>query len=816
METLWQDLRIGLRQLLADKGFSIAAILTLALGIGAAATILTVVNSVLLKELPYSDPARVVILQGSLKDKGEASNWPVSQLDFADWRQRSTVFSDMSIFGNFAYNLQQGQQSRRLEGELVNSGYFSLLGLKPALGRFFTAEEDAKPMEQYVVVLGYNLWRSTFGADPGVLGRKLQLNGLSYQIIGVGPRGFRGLSDLADLWVPSMLPPIKMFLTNRSLRWVSGAARLKPGVTVRQAQEEMRRVTAGLAQEFPDTNKGLGASVMPLKEFWFGKLRAGLLVLTIGACILLLIACINVASLLLTRAAAKQRAWAIRLALGASRPRLIRQLLTESILLSLIGAAAGLLLAQWTTRALIAVSGAQFPSFVHVSTGPGVIAATVGLAVLCGVAFGLAPIRSSFRADITRTLGRDEKLEPPGKGWSRFQNLVVIAQVALALTLSIAAVLMAKGFYKMIGEDLGFRADNLLTLRMDVRGPQYLDDKVAATLLRQDYLPRLAAVPGVQQMAISVPTIPTDAWSGSYISIEEHDSDRPDGTYAAMIHAVSPAYFEILGIPLQKGHGFSMQDVQSNAVVVSKALADQQWPGKDPIGKRLKLGPRGKQDAPWLSVVGVAAEVRHEGLQGEKAPAPDIYLSGLQFVRRPLTVNFLVRPKPGVSMGQLRTALHREIMAINPELPDYDAVTLRERLAKQTDKARFQVIMIGVFTVLALILAAIGIYGVISYSVAQRTREIAIRMSLGADRGTILRLVVGRGAVLGAVGLVLGLIAIFFLSRFLNSLLYQTSIVDPVILGGTCLGLFLVTLAANYLPARRAAILDPMVILRLQ
>jgi putative ABC transport system permease protein len=816
MEILWQDLRIGFRQLLADKGFSIAAILTLALGIGAAATILTVVNSVLLKELPYSDPARVVILQGSLKDKGEASNWPVSQMDFADWRQRSTVFSDMSIFGNFAYNLQQGQQSQRLEGELVNSGYFSLLGLKPALGRFFTAEEDAKPMEQYVVVLGYNLWRSSFGGDPAVLGRKLQLNGLSYQIIGVGPRGFHGLSDLADLWVPSMLPPIRMFLTTRSLRWVAGAARLKPGVTVRQAQEEMRRVTAGLAQEFPDTNKGLGASIMPLKEFWFGKLRAGLLVLTIGACILLLIACINVASLLLTRAAAKQRAWAIRLALGASRPRLIRQLLTESVLLSLIGAAAGLLLSQWTTRALIAVSGAQFPSFVHVSTGPGVIAAIVGLAVLCGVAFGLAPIRSSFRADITRTLGRDEKLEPPGKGWHRFQNLVVVAQVALALTLSIAAVLMAKGFYKMIGEDLGFRADNLLTLRMDVRGPQYLDDKVAAALLRQDYLPRLAAVPGVQQMAISVPTIPTDAWSGSYISIEEHDSDRPDGTYAAMIHAVSPAYFEILGVPLQKGHGFSLQDVQSNAVVVSKALADQQWPGKDPIGKRLKLGPRGKQEAPWLTVVGVAAEVRHEGLQGEKAPAPDIYLSVLQFVRRPLTVNFLVRPKPGVSMGQLRSALHREIMAINPELPDYDAITLQERLAKQTDKARFQVIMIGVFTVLALILAAIGIYGVISYSVAQRTREIAIRMSLGADRGTILRLVVGRGAVLGAVGLVLGLIAVFLLSRFLNSLLYQTSIVDPVILGGTCLGLFLVTLAANYLPARRAAILDPMVILRLQ
>jgi predicted permease len=818
METLWKDLRFGLRQLLADKGFSLAAILTLALGIGATATILTVVNAVLLQELPYRDPARVVILQSTYReqDKSEPKDWPSSQLDIADWRRRNTVFSDLSMWGSFAFNLQKGQQSQRLSGELVNASYFSLLGLKPSLGRFFSADEDARPLEQYVIVLGYNLWRNTFGADPGVLGTKVQLNGRLYQVIGVGPPGFRGLSDLADLWVPSMLPPIRDYVTSRILRWADGMARLKPGVTLRQAQGEMNRITAALAQEFPDANRGLDAKVTPLKEFWFGKLRDSLLLLTVGAAILLLIACINVAGLLLTRAAAKQRAWAIRIALGANRARLVRQLLTESILLALIGAGAGLVLAQWATRALIAVSGTEFPSFVHVRMELDVIVAIVGLAVLCGIAFGLAPIRGSFRADLTRSLGRDEKLEPPGKGWGRFQNLVVIAQVALALTLSISAVLIAKGFSKMVGQDLGFHTADLLTFRMDVRGPQYLDDKVAAKLLRQDYLPRIAAVPGVRQMAISIPTIPTDPWAGGYIAIEDHESERPDGTYAAVIHAVSPGYFEILGIPVQKGRSFNLQDTESNSVIVSRAMADQQWPGKDPIGKRLKIGSRSKEGAPWLTVVGVAAEVRHEGIQGEKAPAPDIYLSAMQFVRRPLTVNFLVRPQPGATSGQLRRALHREIMAINPELPDYDVATMDERLAKQTDKARFQLILISVFTILALILAAIGIYGVISYTVAQRSREIAIRMSLGADRLSILRLVVERGAVLAAIGVGLGLVTLFSLSRLLANLLYQTSVVDPLILGGTSFGIFLVTLVANYLPARRAAVLDPMVVLRLQ
>jgi putative ABC transport system permease protein len=808
-------LRFGLRQLLEDKGFSVASILTLTLGIGAAATIFTVVNAVLLKALPYKDPGRLVILQGSMVEKGEATAWPTAEADFLDWRKRTSVFSAMSMFGNLAFNLEQGPQSQRLQGELVNASYFQVLGIKPAAGRFFNDEEDARPLEQFVTVLSYDLWHDAFGGDPGIVGRNLKLNGRQYQVVGVGPRGFKGLSDKADLWVPSMLPPLPMYVTDRSIRWVNGAARLKPGVSVAQAQSEMNTVTAALAQEFPDTDQGLGAMVQPLEEFWFGKLRAGLAILSIGAGILLLIACINVACLLLTRTVAKRRAWAIRVALGASRGRMVRQLLTESLLLSLIGGVAGLLLALWAAKALIALSGVQFPSFIQVRMEPDVILATLGLAVVCGLGFGLAPIWSSFRPDITRLLGRDEKMEPVGRGWRLFQGGVVIAQVALALTLSVYAVMMARGFYQLVHQDLGFKPGNLLTFRMEPRGGKYLDDEFAAHLISQEYIPRLTAVPGVSQLAVAASTIPTDDWAGTFISVEGHASDRPDGTYAAMARAVSPAYFDILGIPVQKGRVFNDQDTQTSAVVIAEALAKQHWPGQSPLGKRLKIGALSRP-TPWLTVVGVVPDVRYEGFQGEKAPAPDIYLSILQFVRRPLTVNFLVRAKSGTSSDRLRVPLHQEMAAINPELPDFDVATMDERLAKQTNTARFQVILISVYTVLALVLSAIGIYGVISYSVAQRSREIAIRMSLGADRNRILGMMVARGALLAMTGLALGLVAVFALSRLAPDVLAEVGRIDPLLLGGTCLGLFLVTLAANYVPARRAAVLDPMIVLRFQ
>lgn len=811
MENLLRDLRLGLRQLAKRPGFAAAAILTLALGIGATAAMFTVVDALLLDELPYRDPERIVVLTGTFAEKGEVKDWPVSQMDFEDWRRQNGVFEEMAVYtpGDFALNLggEEQNDAERLSGELVSWTYFPLLGVQPAQGRFFGREEDSKPMADYVAVLSHDLWQRRFGGDPSIVGRQVPLNGRPYLVLGVGPEGFRGLSDKADVWVPSQVPPRPFYLTSRRLRWLEVVARLEPGVSVGQAQAEMTRIAGNLEREYPDLNAGIGVKVTGLRDHWFGALRFGLLVLTAGACILLVIACINVANLLLARAIAEQRANAIRMSLGADRGRLLRELLTQSVLLSLIGAALGLLLAQWATPALLAASGAAFQSFVDVAAGPKVIAAIVGVALLCGALFGIVPVWITFQADLSHSLTRQGNQPMKGFGRQRFQNGVVVLQVALAMFLTVGAGLMAKGFQKVMSQDLGFRPQGLLTYRVDLRGAKYAEDEPVVQQVNA-YLDRLKTVPGVAQVEMANPAIPTDPWTGGYIEYEDHRSDAPDGTYPQIMHAVSPGYFDVLGIPLVKGRVFTPRDTRSFGAVVSRSLAGEHWPGRDPIGRRLRKG--GAQPGPWLTVIGVVADVRHQGLLADEQPAGDIYLPLLQLPWRPLTMNFLVRPRGGSSPYSLAPALRREMKAIAPDLPVYDVRTMDERLSDQTAKARFQVVLVSLFTLLALVLAAVGIYGVVAYGTAQRTREIAIRMSLGADRGSVLRMVVGRGAALAAAGLALGLIAVFLMSRKLVSLLHGVSATDPLILGGTALVLFLVTLAANYIPARRAAKLDPV------
>ena len=811
MENLMRDLRLGMRQLARRPGFAAAAILTLTLGIGATTAMFTVVDALLLNELPYRDPDRIVVLTGTFVEKGEVQEWPISQMDFEDWRRQNGVFEQMAVYtpGDFALNLgaEEQQDAERLSGELVSWTYFPLLGVQPAAGRFFGKEEDTEPMEDYVAVLSHDLWQRRFGGDPSVVGRQLPINGRPYLVVGVGPEGFRGLTDEADVWVPSQVPPRPFYLTSRRLRWLEVVARLKPGVAVEQAQAEMTRIASGLEREYPDLNAGIGIKVAGLRDHWFGSLRFGLLVLTAGACILLVIACINVANLLLTRAIAEQRANAIRMSLGADRGRLLRELLTQSLLLSLIGAVLGLLVARWATPALLAASGAEFQSFVDVAAGPKVIAGIVGVALLCGALFGIVPVWITFQADLAHSLTRQGNQPMKGFGRQRFQNAVVILQVALAMFLTVGAGLMAKGFQTVVSQDLGFRPQGLLTYRVDIRGAKYAEDEPVVRQVNE-YLDRLPSVPGVAQVEMANPTIPTDSWTGVYILYEDHRSDAPDGTYPQIMHSVSPGYFDILAVPLLRGRDFTPQDTQSFGVVVSKSLADEHWPGRDPLGKRLRKG--GQADTPWFTVIGVVADVKHEGLLADEQPAGDIYQSILQVPVRPLTMNFLVRPRDGVSAGSLATALQKEMKAIAPDLPVYDVLTMEERLGQQTAKARFQIVLVSLFTLMALVLASVGIYGVVAYSTAQRTREIAIRMSLGADRGRVLRMVVGRGAMLAAVGLGLGLAAVLLMSRKMVSLLHGVSATDPLILGGTALVLFLVILAANYIPARRAAKLDPV------
>jgi putative ABC transport system permease protein len=672
----------------------LAVLAVLAVGFAALAAAVALTSAVLVSPLPYRDPGRLVMMEGIFTDHGQVQTWPISTSDFADWRQGNTVFAEMSLFGTNAYNLERGRQSRRLSGELVNAGYFSLLGLRPAAGRFFTPAEDARPFERYVVVLGHDLWRASFGADPRVVGRQVALNGRPYQVVGVAPPGFRGLSDQADLWVPSMVPPTRDYVTARRFRWASGAARLAPGVTVARAQAQLNTITAALARRFPDMNHGMGVRLTPLATFWFGSLRRPLLALTAAAAGLLLLACLD-AVLLLARAAARRRpAGPATVAATLALPSLPVLPAAGAAALGLLAAGLGLLLARWATPRLAAASGVGLPSFVQ----PGGDLATAGLVLALGLLCGLACARAASR------LG--------AAGARRLGGALVAAQVVLALLLAARTGVAAHGFRALIGEDLGFRPDRLLTFRIDLEGPQYLADPPITRLVAEQYLPRIAALPGVSQVAITNPTLPTDNWSGGYVSAEDHRSTASDGTWVAMLHAVTPGYFALLRIPILSGREFVPADRQAATVVVSKAMAELLWPGKDPRGRRLKLGEQDSRGNPWLTVVGVAADARYEGPTGDKPPAPDVYLSLLRFpLRLPMTINFLVRPRPAMAAAELRQRLHRELAAIAPELPEYDLVMLSERVARQADKARFQLILAAIATGFVLLLAAAGAVG---------------------------------------------------------------------------------------------------------
>lgn len=816
MEAFWNDIRLGARALARSPGFTLAAVSALTLGIGATSAMVLVVNGVLLQALPYDDPGHLVVVTGTYDNGGEVQDWPISQTDFKDWREQNRSFESLAVYtpDPLAYNLLGEGEPERLTGELVSQEYFQILGLEPEIGRFFTPEEDSKPFGHAVAVISYGFWADRFGRDPGVVGHTLRLNGTPYQVVGVAPEGFQGLTDRAQVWVPSMMPPGPDFLKIRRFRWVAVVARLAPGVTVEQAQHDMDAITSGLAEELPDSNRGIGATVTSLREHWFGRMRYGLLILLGGAAILLLIACVNVANLLMTRAVEREKMVAVRTALGASRARLIRQMLTESVLLVGLGATLGLLLASWATRLLVAISGVRFQSFIDFGLDPLVVGVILAVSVVCCLVFGAVPLSVSLKSDLTQALEREGKNPLKGLGRQGFQSSVVIAQVALALVLSVGAGLMAKGFKHLLSEDLGYQPKNLLSLRIDLKGERWSDDADVIRLVER-FLDRLEPLPGVGSLAIAGPTIPTDDWAGGYVTIEDRVSSSPDGTVPVMMHAVSPDYFSTLGAPIIAGRAFTRQDTKSFGVVVSHALAERYWPDTDPLGKRLKVGARDNPERPWLTVLGVAEDIDHAGYMGFERPAPDIYVPILQFqVRLPLILNFLVRPEDGLDAHSLVPALVAEIHEIAPDLVPYDAATFDERLAHQTEQGRFQVILVSLFTAVALILATIGIYGVVSYNVAQRTREIGIRMALGARRADVVRLIVLRGAFLAAIGLAAGLVGVLALNGAMERVLYGAKALDPLLLGGTSALLFAVTVVASYVPARRAARLEPVLGLR--
>jgi hypothetical protein len=674
-------------------GKTAAAVLVLALAFGALGAALAAGKAVLWEDLPFKEPSRLVHMSGILTEDGEVQTWAIGHLDFLDWRRQNKVFESMSVFTDaesVAFNLRTAGGLKRQLGELVSHTYFSTLGIEPALGRFFTAKEDAEPFVHPVVVLGHELWQRELGADPAIVGRPVNLSGKDWQVIGVAPEGFRGAMDAAEFWIPSSMVPGAEYIEVRRMRWLYAAARLKPGVTLEQAQEDMNRITAALEQQYPDQNRGIGVKLQPLRDFLFAaELKDGVRTAIKAGAFLLLLAVVNAAGLLRNAGTGK------------------------SVAAAIIGAVLGVLLAAWGIRALMPTSGFKIPAFASFSTGPALVAGLLGLAVVCGVLIGLLA-----RWRPTRVL----------------VAITAVVQIVLAVGLLIRVGGLNRDFRKVVEQDLGFRADNLLTMRLNLEQPEWAKDSDVAVLAGV-YLRRLGALPEVEEVAITGPSMATDGWAGAFITAEDHDNPgSDDGTYRILSQGVSPGFFKIMDVPVLQGRAFNDQDTQGYHVIMSKSLAAAVWPGQSPLGKRVKFSARKVQPRPWLTVVGVVDDARYQGYFQDERPAPDFYLSVLQQpVRLPMILNVLARPRAGVSMQNLETALRQGILAVTPEAPPYDVATLEERLDKQTWKARFQMRLVGIFAALMLALAAAGVWATLA---ARRAGRIGEETAPGVIVGT--------------------------------------------------------------------------------
>jgi predicted permease len=806
VRTLLQDWRYGWRMLARNPGFSAVAVLTLALGIGANTAIFSVVNAILVRPLPYRNPEQLVWVWEKSPQGRQAGVAPAT---FLDWREQSRLFEQLAAYDFEGFSLTGVAEPESVVGAWASANFFLLLGVEAALGRTFSPSED-RPGGERVVVLSHSLWQRRFGADPEIIGRRLTLNGESFTVVGVLPRQFWFMLGTVELWVPLVLNTPQ--LHDRAARSFDVIARPKPGVTLEQAQAEMETIARRIAQAYPQTNDGWGVTINSVEENFLRFFRPALFLLLGAVSLVLLIACANVANLLLARAVARQKEIAIRAALGASRLRLIRQLLTESVMLSGLGGAAGLLLAHWSLRLVIAFMPGELDrrtpgGLEMIGFDARVLGFTLGVSLLTGLIFGLAPAFQSSRPDLNETLKEGGGTSSGGFRPQRLRHLLVIAEIALALVLLIGAGLMLKSFARMQQADLGFQPERLLRMGLPLNRfrPDQQPQKAA---FLDEVLRRIAALPGAQAAAVANDLIPPPWATGSPFTIEGRPAASPSEAPLAVNRAVSPGYFRALEIPLRAGRDFTERDTAEapGLVIISQNLAERFWPGEDPLGKRLRLG--GPQaDGPWLTIAGVAGDVRHPL---SPAPKPVIYRPLLQ--TSPAWVQVFARTAP--DPASLIAAARKEIWAASSDQPISGVGTMEQMLAEYVAEPRFIMTLLSLFAGLALALAAVGIYGVMSYAVSQRTRELGIRLALGAQAGDIFRLVVGQGLALALIGVGIGLAAAFALTRLLTGFLVDVRATDPATFAVIALLLTVVAGLACYLPARRATKVDPMTALR--
>ena len=818
LEALRADIKFALRQMRKSPGFSVTVIVLLGLGIGATTAVFSLINTILLKPVPYPDPATLVIpwnIPPAGVSVGGFEEYPWSPIHFHALEQETKTFRYLGAFEGSNFNLTGAGDPAMLEGALVSWGFFPALGVSPELGRTFTREEDT-PGHEHVVVLSDALWRSRFHADPAILNRTIDLNGMPHTVVGIMPRGFAfpranempgdfTFAQETRLWVPIALPAVTPMFTPSELALVG---RLQPGMSASQAQAAMDLFAARMDREHPQMKGWSASRVTPLQKQVAGDTRRPLLLILAAVAVVLLIVCFNVAGLLLTRSIARQREFTVRAALGAGRARVLRQLLTESLLLAVAGGVLGMAIATagiWLVRSF----GPQdLPRLYEAGVDLRVFAFASAVTLFTGILFGLAPAVGATRLDLVESLKEGGQKSGAGRSHPRLRSALVVSQIALALVLVIASGLLVRTFYQLLASDSGFRSQHVLTFELSLTGAQYPDREPIARFYQQA-LPRLRSIPGVEAAGITEAVPMGGATESTVIRIVGRPVAKGQRPPIVNYTIVSPGLFSALGTPLLRGREMLDSDVLSAPAVtiINRAMARQYWPNEDPIGKQL-IVPSQRVPA---TIVGVVADIKHSSLR--EVPGPEMFEPYTQNVWPSMALMQVVlrtRADPNAVIGSARQAIHE----LDPNVPMAKVSTLATLTSTAMAKDRFSMLLVGFFGVLALFLATVGIYGVISYSVGQRTREIGIRMALGAQRGKVFGMVLRQGLKLAAFGIAIGALAALGVGRMLRGFLYGVHAADPLTFVSVAIFLAVVAVAASFLPARRAAKIDPMRALR--
>lgn len=801
MTALWQDVRYGARMLIGQPGFTLVAIITLALGIGANSAIFSVANAVLFRPLPFHQPDRLVMIWEQHPKEFSGESISVTAPDFLYWREHNQSFESLAAIAGRTYSLTGAGEPERLSGLAVSASLFSLLGIRPSIGRGFLAEEEQSGKDQ-VALISYGLWQRRFGSSASVIGEQITLSGKSYEIIGVMPQGFQIPTGQPDLLVP--LPFTARDAENRGAHMLRTIGRIKPEVSIDQAQTEINELMNRLGEEYPQSNAGWTAPLVPLQEQGVTEARPALLVLLGAVGFLLLIACANVANLLLARSVARSREFAVRVALGAGRWRLARQLFTESLLLTVCGGALGLAAAVWCIDFFTRLGPSDIPRLEQASLDWRVIFFTIAIMVVTAGLSSLAPVIRSFRVNL------NESLKEGGRGSSkglRGLRAILVFQIGLALVLLVGAGLLIRSYSRLTSVDPGVKTDNVLTMYISLPASKYGDDHRRAEFF-QNIVARVSSLPGIESAAVTQ-NLPLARSSFFFVLSVEGVPDPPPGEprLEAEFHPISPDYFRTLGIPLLKGRAFDERDSENAnpVIIISDSMARRYFSDRDPIGRKIHILAN---DQPPREIVGVVGEVRHFGL--DKKTAEEMYVPYQQFA--PFTGVLVARTtaSPLSMVGSIK----EQVWAVDSDQPVFRIGTMEQIFSESVSSQRFNTLLIAVFAAVALLLASIGIYGVMSYSVNQTAHEIGIRLALGAQSQDIIRMVAGKGLVLALAGIGLGIVGAFAMTRLLSSMLFEVSATDTTTFVAVSALLVFVALGACYLPARRATKVDPMTALR--